>query len=115
MLDQLVNFCQICFLLTFFLFLNFCSKCGISFLHVYFFPFFCLLGLQGLGPKGGALSQTVPGCVMHHAYCASVTHFQPILGNLVEVTLVTSPTMYIFSHTKGTYFPLARITIMTPL
>jgi len=51
---------------------------------------------------------------VHNTHHASVTHFQPILGNVVEVTLVTSPTMYIISHAKGTYFPLAKITIMTP-
>src|SRR5260221_12538339 len=35
-----------------------------------------------------AMSQTTPGCVTRHA---SVTHFRPILGKVVEVTLVTSP------------------------
>ncbi len=35
-------------------------------------------------------------------------------GNVMEVALMTSPTMYIISHTKGTYFPLARITNMIP-
>ena len=77
-------------------------------------PFSFLFGLQGLGPKGGALSRTVPGCVMCHTHHASVTHFRPKWGNVVEVALMTPPTMYIISHTKGTYFPLARITIMTP-
>src|SRR5258707_8253445 len=60
------------------------------------------------------LSRTVPGCVTCHTRHASVTHFRPILGNIVEVTLVTSPNLYINSHTKGTGFPLVRITIMIP-
>src|SRR5258705_9726269 len=38
----------------------------------------------------------------HHA---SVTHFRPILGNIVEVTLVTSLKHVYNSHTKETYFP----------
>src|SRR5258708_20947149 len=54
-------------------------------------------------------------CVTRHMRHASVTHFRPKWGNVVEVALVTSSTMYIISHTKGTYFPLARITNMTPL
>src|SRR5260370_31052599 len=52
----------------------------------------------------GTLSQTVPGCVTRHTCHASVTHFRPISGNIVEVTLVTSPNLYINSHTKGTGF-----------
>ncbi len=60
------------------------------------------------------VSQTTLGCVTHHTRHASVTHFRPKWGNVVEVALVTSPTMYIISHAKGTYFPLARITNMTP-
>src|SRR5258708_29062780 len=51
------------------------------------------------------LSQLVTGCVTCHTSHGCVTHFRPILGNLVEVTLVTSPFMYIVSHTKGTSFP----------
>src|SRR5258705_8635381 len=51
------------------------------------------------------LSQSVPGCVTRHTRHASVTHFRPILGNIVEVTLVTPPIMYINSHAKETYFP----------
>src|SRR5260221_7858465 len=49
-------------------------------------------------PKGGALSQLATGCVTCHTSHSCVTHFRPILGNLVEVTLVTSPFMYIVSH-----------------
>src|SRR5258708_28795778 len=60
------------------------------------------------------LSRTTPGCVTRHTRHASVTHFRPILGNIVEVTLVTSPNLYINSHAKGTGFPLVRITIMIP-
>src|SRR5258706_16474652 len=70
------------------------------------YMFSCLFhGLQGLGPKGGALSQLATGCVTCHTSHGCVTHFRPILGNLVEVTLVTSTFMYIVSHTKGTSFP----------
>src|SRR5258707_15704877 len=46
------------------------------------------------------LSQTTPGCVTRHTRHASVTHFRPISGNIVEVTLMTPPIMYINSHTK---------------
>src|SRR5260221_9088216 len=66
-------------------------------------------------PKVATLSRTAPGCVTRHTRHASVTHFRPILGNIVEVTLVTSPNLYINSHTKGTGFPSVRITIMIPL
>src|SRR5258708_38970022 len=51
------------------------------------------------------LSQLATGCVTCHTSHSCMTHFRPILGNLVEVTLVTSPFMYIVSHTKGTSFP----------
>src|SRR5258708_979546 len=51
------------------------------------------------------LSQLATGCVTCHTSHGCVTHFRPILGNLVEVTLVTSPFMYIVSHAKGTSFP----------
>src|SRR5258708_28373231 len=51
------------------------------------------------------LSQLSTGCVTCHTSHGCVTHFRPILGNLVEVTLVTSPFMYIVSHAKGTSFP----------
>src|SRR6266436_2352149 len=54
---------------------------------------------------GQYLSQLATGCVTCHTSHGCVTHFRPILGNLVEVTLVTSPFMYIVSHTKGTSFP----------
>src|SRR5260221_4922458 len=53
----------------------------------------------------GYLSQLATGCVTCHTSHGCVTHFRPILGNLVEVTLVTSPFMYIVSHAKGTSFP----------
>src|SRR5260221_324525 len=52
-----------------------------------------------------ALSRSAPGCVTRHTHHASVTHFRPILGNIVEVTLMTPPIMYINSHAKETYFP----------
>ncbi len=51
------------------------------------------------------LSRTAPGCVTRHARHASVTHFRPISGNIVEVTLVTSPKRVYNSHAKETYFP----------
>src|SRR5258708_2759427 len=51
------------------------------------------------------LSQLVTGCVTCHTSHGCVTHFRPILGNLVEVTLVTSPFMYIVSHANVTSFP----------
>src|SRR5260221_6591009 len=51
------------------------------------------------------MSQTALGCVTRHTRHASVTHFRPISGNIVEVTLVTPPIMYINSHAKETYFP----------
>ena len=51
------------------------------------------------------LSRSAPGCVTRHTRHASVTHFRPISGNIVEVPLVTPPIMYINSHTKETYFP----------
>ncbi len=67
---------------------------------------FCLFhGLQGLSPKGGALSQLAMGCVTCHTCHGCVTDFRPILVNIVEVTLVTSPILYIVSHAKGTSFP----------
>src|SRR5258708_4235063 len=72
------------------------------YIHVFAFLFH---GLRGLGPKGGALSQLVTGCVTCRTSHGCVTHFRPIFGNLVEVTLVTSPFMYIVSHAKGTSFP----------
>src|SRR5258708_35919784 len=51
------------------------------------------------------VSQLVTGCVRCHTSHGCVTHFRPILGNLVEATLMTSPFMYIVSHAKGTSFP----------
>ena len=58
------------------------------------------------GPQGCVgVSQTVPGCVTRHTRHASVTHFRPISGNIVEVTLMTSPKHVYNSHTKETYFP----------
>src|SRR5260221_9529699 len=56
-------------------------------------------------PRCTHVSQLATGCVTCHTSHGCVTHFRPILGNLVEVTLVTSPFMYIVSHTKGTSFP----------
>src|SRR6266436_9625437 len=41
-------------------------------------------------------------CVTCHTCHTSVTDFRPKSGNPVEVTLVTSPKLYIVSHAKGT-------------
>src|SRR5258708_36040650 len=54
---------------------------------------------------GRQLSQTTPGCVTRHTRHASVTHCRPISGNIVEVTLVTSPKHVSNSPAKETYFP----------
>src|SRR5258707_15886266 len=51
------------------------------------------------------LSQLATGCVTCHTCHGCVTHFRPILGNIVEVTLVTFPILFIVSHTKRTSFP----------
>src|SRR5258708_1558088 len=53
-------------------------------------------------PKGGGTVTNCDACVTCHT---SVTDFRPKSGNPVEVTLVTSPRLYIVSHAKGTYFP----------
>ena len=52
-----------------------------------------------------SVSQLAMGGVTCHTCHGCVTHFRPILGNIVEVTLMTSPFMYIVSHAKGTSFP----------
>ena len=44
-------------------------------------------------------------CVTCHTCHTSVTDFRPKSGNPMEVTLVTSPKLYIVSHAKGTDFP----------
>ena len=44
----------------------------------------------------------MPGCVTCHTCHASVTHFRPISGNIVEVTLMTSPKHVYNSHAKET-------------
>src|SRR6266436_1700662 len=59
----------------------------------------------GPGEQSPSLSQLVTGCVTCHTCHGCVTHFRPILGNIVEVTLVTFPILYIVSHAKGTSFP----------
>ena len=60
------------------------------------------------------MSQLVSGCVTCHTCHGCVTDFRPILGNPVEVAHMTSPGTLYISHTKGTYFPLARISSMIP-
>src|SRR5260221_5645154 len=44
------------------------------------------------------MSRTMPGCVTRHTRHASVTHCSPILGKVVEVTLVTSPKHVVMVH-----------------
>src|SRR5260370_40640022 len=61
------------------------------------------------------VSQLAMGCVTCHACHGCVMDFRPILGNPVEVAHMTSPGTVYISHTKGTYFPLARISTMIPL
>src|SRR5260370_23344699 len=56
-------------------------------------------------PKGGGTVTNRDACVTCHTCHTSVTDFRPKSGNPVEVTLVTSPKLYIVSHTKGTDFP----------
>src|SRR5258708_36202947 len=63
------------------------------------YMFFLLLhGLQGLGPKGGALSQLAMGCVTCHTCHSCMMDFRPILGNPMEVTHVTSLDHVYISH-----------------
>src|SRR5258708_5182396 len=67
---------------------------------------FCLsLPVLSTWPWSSKLSRSAPGCVTCHTRHASVTHFRPISGNIVEVTLMTSPKHVYNSHTKETYFP----------
>src|SRR6266478_648899 len=62
--------------------------------------------MTGPGCRGcRCLSQLAMGCVTCHTCHGCVTDFRPILGNIVEVTLVTSPILYIVSHAKGTSLP----------
>ncbi len=81
--------------------------------YVYTFLFSFFLASEGSAQKG-ALSQTAPRCVTCHTCHASVMDFSPILGNPVEFAHMTSPGLYIISHAKGTYFPLARMSSLTP-
>src|SRR5258707_3697084 len=60
------------------------------------------------------LSQLAMGCVTCHTCHGCMMDFRPILGNPVEVAHMTSPGTVYISHTKGTYFPLARISSMIP-
>src|SRR5258707_10835679 len=66
---------------------------------------YCITSHCSFLPNSFPVSQLATGCVTCHTSHGCVTHFRPILGNLVEVTLVTSPFMYIVSHAKGTSFP----------
>ena len=47
----------------------------------------------GTSRHGGAVSCSALVCVTCHTRHASVTYFRPILGNIVEVTLMTPPTI----------------------
>src|SRR5258708_375306 len=63
---------------------------------------------SSLGAQSILKSLTVTNrdaCVTCHTCHTSVTDFRPKSGNPVEVTLVTSPKLYIVSHAKGTDFP----------
>src|SRR5258708_36829021 len=62
----------------------------------------------------GTVSQLMTGCVTCHTCHGCVTDFRPILGNPVEVAHMTSPGTVYISHTKGTHFPLARISSSIP-
>src|SRR5258708_21217906 len=64
--------------------------------------------------QAGEVSQLATGCVACHTCHGCVTDFRPILGNPVEVAHMTSPGTVYISHTKGTYFPLARISSIIP-
>src|SRR5258708_4585049 len=74
-----------------------------SFLHIQV----CMLLVPGgLGQLSlGVLVTNRDACVTCHTRHTSVTDFRPKSGNPVEVTLVTSPKLYIVSHAKGTDFP----------
>src|SRR5258707_10371484 len=82
--------------------------------YIHVLPFF-FMASEGSAQRGGALSQLASGCVTCHTCHGCVTDFRPILGNPVEVTHMTSPGTVYISHTKGTYFPLPRISTMIPL
>src|SRR5258707_2549173 len=75
--------------------------CSISFSCKYLSCFWPLRAR----PKGGGTVTNCDACVTCHTCHTSVTDFRPKLGNPVEVTLVTSPKLYIVSHAKGTDFP----------
>src|SRR6266436_4459238 len=53
-------------------------------------------------PKGGGTVTNCDACVTCHTCHTSVTDFRPKSGNPMEVTLMTSPKLYIVSHAKGT-------------
>src|SRR5258708_30787556 len=69
--------------------------CSISFSCKYLSCFWPLRAQ----PKGGGTVMKCDACVTCHT---SVTDFRPKSGNPMEVTLMTSPKLYIVSHTKGT-------------
>src|SRR5258708_21824170 len=89
----------------------------ISFLHLSYLPDPFSLTIMGnyLSLFNSFLSQLVMGCVACHTCHGCVTDFRPILGNPVEVAHMISPGTVYISHTKGTYFPLARISSSIPL
>src|SRR6266436_1099583 len=66
----------------------------------------CCLALFGPTPLFVSFCFSV---TTHDRFCHTchgcVTYFRPILGNIVEVTLMTFPILYIVSHAKGTSFP----------
>src|SRR6266436_6030415 len=91
--------------------LLFTSQLCLPYLAFCFDPSECFQDLciwsRAMGNKSST-SANLEGClscVTHHTHHASVTDFRPISGNIVEVTLMTPPIMYINSHAKETYFP----------
>src|SRR5260221_5822180 len=71
-------------------------------------PVCAYAGISWVGNSGcmcsivGASVTNHDVCVTCHTRHTSVTDFRPKSGNPMEVTLVTSPKLYIVSHTKGT-------------
>src|SRR5258707_927493 len=97
-----------------FLFLFFLLK-FLHFLQSHFPPVICSISFSckylscfrppRAQPKGGGTVTNRDACVTCHTCHTSVTDFRPKSGNPMEVTLVTSPKLYIVSHAKGTDFP----------
>src|SRR5260221_3146917 len=61
-----------------------------------------LLSFNETSCSHGSFVMNCDACVTCHTHHTFVTDFRPKSGNPVEVTLITSPKLYIVSHTKGT-------------